>query len=145
MAENVNSYWTMRRGIKRSMAAAINELKNGEMLEIKLNTINCAPLPLGTPGDYPNTACNEVDDSNAYSGDLLLPCDEFKDVDDDDCNSVISSEPEDCDSHADLDCLQDLLASWAVDHNVTISAICALLLFFEILLSGSSGRRQNIA
>jgi len=111
MADNVNSFWTRRRGIERSMAEAINELKNCEMRDIKMNDVNCSPL--GTPCDYPNTACNEADDSNACSGDSLLPlpCDEFKDVDNDDCNSVISSEPEDCNVHADLECSQDLLAS----------------------------------
>ena len=62
MADNVDSYWTRRRGIKRSMAAAINELKNCEMRDNKINDVNCAPSPLGTPCDYPNTACNEADD-----------------------------------------------------------------------------------
>ena len=133
MAENGDSYWTRRRGIKRSMAAAINELISCEMVETENNNVglNCSPLPLSTPGNYPNTACNEADDFNTYSGDLdlLLPlsCDEFKDVDNDDCNSVLSSEPDDCTVHANIDCLQDMLASWAVDHNVTISAVGGLL------------------
>ena len=119
MAENGDSYWTRRRGIKRSMAAAINELISCEMVETENNNVglNCSPLPLSTPGNYPNTACNEADDFNTYSGDLdlLLPlsCDEFKDVDNDDCNSVLSSEPDDCTVHANIDCLQDMLASWA--------------------------------